>query len=141
MRCFRPIVIAAALTLTAHTSAAQNTRSTRDGVFTHEQAVAGKDIYLGFCQSCHTAISHTGAPFKEHWVGKPLSDLYNYIITLMPKSAPGTLEPEQANIVLAYILKLNGMPEGNEPLPADAAPLKQIRIELTASHAGPPHDR
>ncbi len=116
-------------------------QTTRDGIFTAAQAAQGRDLYLGLCQSCHTAISHTGAPFKEHWVGKPLSDLMTYILTLMPKSAPGTLEPDDAALLLAYILKLNGMPAGSGTLTADIPQLKQIRIELNAappkSHQNP----
>ena len=115
------------------------TQTTRDGIFTAAQAAPGRDLYLGLCQSCHTAISHTGAPFKEHWVGKPLSDLMTYILTLMPKSAPGTLEPDDAAMLLAYILKLNGMPAGEGTLTADRDQLKQIRIELTGpKSAGTP---
>jgi mono/diheme cytochrome c family protein len=117
-------------------------QTTRDGVFTAAQAAQGRDLYLGLCQSCHTAISHTGAPFKEHWVGKPLSDLMTYILTLMPKSAPGTLEPDDAAMLLAYILKLNGMPAGGGTLTADKDQLKQIRIELSsAKPAGPPKEK
>lgn len=107
--------------------------TTRDGVFTAAQAAQGRDLYLGLCQSCHTAISHTGAPFKEHWVGRPLADLMSYILTQMPKSAPGTLEPDDAAMLLAYILKLNGMPAGSATLAAEPAQLKQIRIELSTS--------
>ena len=114
----------------ASAQVAQAQTTTRDGVFTAAQAAQGRDLYLGLCQSCHTAISHTGAPFKEHWVGKPLSDLMTYILTLMPKSAPGTLEPDDAAMLLAYILKLNGMPSGNATLSADIPQLKQIKIEL-----------
>jgi mono/diheme cytochrome c family protein len=115
------------------------TQTTRDGIFTAAQAAQGRDLYLGLCQSCHTAISHTGAPFKEHWVGKPLSDLMTYILTLMPKSAPGTLEPDDAAMLLAYILKLNGMPAGEGTLTADRDQLRQIRIELTGTKsAGTP---
>ena len=116
--------------ISANAQMAQAQTTTRDGVFTAAQAAQGRDLYLGLCQSCHTAISHTGAPFKEHWVGKPLSDLMTYILTLMPKSAPGTLEPDDAAMLLAYILKLNGMPSGSATLSADIPQLKQIKIEL-----------
>lgn len=124
------LAIGLVVALGASSTVAHAQRTTRDGIFTAEQAAQGRDLYLGLCQSCHTAISHTGAPFKEHWVGKPLSDLMTYILTLMPKSAPGTLEPDDAAMLLAYILKLNGMPAGSATLSAEIPQLKQIKIEL-----------
>jgi len=124
------LMIGLVVALGAGPTVAHAQRTTHDGIFTAEQAAQGRDLYLGLCQSCHTAISHTGAPFKEHWVGKPLSDLMTYILTLMPKSAPGTLEPDDAAMLLAYILKLNGMPAGSATLSADIPQLKQIKIEL-----------
>jgi len=123
-------MIGLVVALGASPTVAHAPRTTHDGIFTAEQAAQGRDLYLGLCQSCHTAISHTGAPFKEHWVGKPLSDLMTYILTLMPKSAPGTLEPDDAAMLLAYILKLNGMPAGSTTLSAEIPQLRQIKIEL-----------
>ena len=124
------LMIGLVVALGASPTVAHAQRTTHDGIFTAEQAAQGRDLYLGLCQSCHTAISHTGAPFKEHWVGKPLSDLMTYILTLMPKSAPGTLEPDDAAMLLAYILKLNGMPAGSTTLSAEIPQLRQIKIEL-----------
>jgi mono/diheme cytochrome c family protein len=124
------LMIGLVVALGASPTVAHAQRTTHDGIFTAEQAAQGRDLYLGLCQSCHTAISHTGAPFKEHWVGKPLSDLMTYILTLMPKSAPGTLEPDDAAMLLAYILKLNGMPAGGTTLSAEISQLRQIKIEL-----------
>ena len=111
---------------------ARTAPTTRDGIYTPEQAAQGKEMYLGLCQSCHSAVTHTGAPFRDHWVGRPLSDLFTYILTQMPKSAPGTLAPEEGNLVLAYILKMNGLPAGSMPLSPDAVTLSQIRIEIPA---------
>ena len=42
----------------------------------------------------------------------------------------GIPEPDDAAMLLAYILKLNGMPSGNATLSADIPQLKQIKIEL-----------
>jgi mono/diheme cytochrome c family protein len=104
--------------------------TTKSGVYTAQQAARGKDIYAGNCRSCHTAESHTGAAFTAKWNKRPLSDLYVYIRDQMPKSAPGSLAPEEYADVLAYVLKLNRMPAGQTELPADSAAINRIRIDV-----------
>lgn len=117
-------------TAVAQSSSPSEQRSTLAGVYTRDQANAGRDIYLGICQSCHTAASHTGATFANSWVGRPLSDLFAFVSEKMPKSAPGSLSPEEYASVVAQLLRLNGMPAGDDELPADTVALKRIRIEI-----------
>jgi hypothetical protein len=47
----------------------------------------------------------------------------------MPKTEPGSLSKEEYASIVAYLLKLNGMPAGKQPLPADTAALGKIRID------------
>src|SRR5581483_9571513 len=103
--------------------------STLDGVYTDAQARRGKDVYFGNCRSCHSADSHTGATFATWWKGKPLSDLFVYIATKMPKNDPGSLAPEDAADVVAYLLKMNVMPTGKHELPPDVDSLAKFRID------------
>lgn len=103
--------------------------STRTGVYTTEQSARGVDVYAGYCKSCHTPESHTGAVFAAKWRGRRLSELYEYIRDQMPKNAPGSLSDEEYADVLAYLLKMNRMPAGKQQLSTDAAALKSIRIE------------
>jgi S-disulfanyl-L-cysteine oxidoreductase SoxD len=111
-------------------AAAYTGPSTLSGVYTAEQAGRGKDVYAGSCRSCHTPASHTGAMFKKWWVGKRLSDLYTFVATYMPKNDPGSLAPEDAADVVAYLLKMNAMPVGPAELPPDADSLKKVKIEV-----------
>jgi mono/diheme cytochrome c family protein len=104
--------------------------STLSGVYTAAQAARGRDVYAGTCKSCHTPASHTGAMFKKWWVGKHLSDLYMFVGTNMPKNDPGSLTPEDAADVVAYLMQINGMPVGPAELPPDEDALKKYRIEL-----------
>src|SRR5690349_20148027 len=104
-------------------------RTTRGGVFSLEQASRGADVYAGYCKSCHTAETHTGANFRMHWRGKPLSDLFVYIRDRMPKNEPGSLSAEEYADVLAYVLKMNRLPAGKADLPPDSTKLSAIRIE------------
>ena len=113
----------------------QAARSTKDRIYTALQAAQGRDIYDGRCKSCHTAISHTGPPFRANWDRRPLVELYDYMLEKMPKDAPGTLSSEEYTLVLAYILRMNGMPAGQDDLPSDKRALKAIRIDAPAPKA------
>ncbi len=107
--------------------------STLSGVYTNEQASRGKDVYAGSCRSCHVPASHTGATFATWWRGKQLSDLFTFVSTRMPKNDPGSLAPEDAADVVAYLLKMNAMPAGAVALPADIDSLKKIRIAVKSA--------
>jgi len=109
--------------------------STLDGVYTDAQARRGKDVYFGSCRSCHSAESHTGATFAQWWKGKPLSDLFVFIATKMPKNDPGSLAPEDAADVVAYLLKMNVMPVGKHDLPPDVDSLAKFRIDVKLAKA------
>jgi hypothetical protein len=110
--------------------------TTADGVFTAAQAKSGGDLYTMLCQSCHAAITHTGTPFRAKWVGRTLGDLYTYIREEMPKTEPGSLSEEEYTLVLAYILRMNGMPAGRRALTASDASMSRIRIDLPLGDGG-----
>jgi mono/diheme cytochrome c family protein len=107
--------------------------STNVGVYTNEQANRGKQVYAASCRSCHSPTSHTGQVFADWWQNKRLSELYNFIATQMPKNDPGTLAPEDVADVVAYLLKMNEMPTGQDELYPDADSLKKFWID--ARHA------
>ena len=135
----RRLGIAIGLVLTlGHEAAAQQgcgaaVRAASSGVYTSEQAARGEESYAGMCTGCHTTASHTGDVFSNGWSGRPLSELYGFIKAAMPKNEPGSLTPDEYAAIVAYILKLNGMPAGRQPLPADSAALERIRIDLKKS--------
>ena len=104
-------------------------RSTMAGVYTAAQANKGKQVFAGSCSGCHTVASHSGDVFWAKWMGRPLSDFFNYVSGLMPKSAPATLTEDEYVWVTAYVLRLNGMPPGPKELEAEPTVLKSIRID------------
>ena len=110
-------------------SAVATSPSTLDSIYTMEQAERGRDVYLGTCKSCHSPASHTGATFDKWWKGKHLSDLYTYVLTKMPGNDPGSLSPEATADVVAYLLRVNGMPPGSNELYPDADSLKKFMIQ------------
>ena len=122
------------LALFAQEAAAQKdtsmTRAASSGVYTAEQAKVGEEAYAGMCTGCHTPASHMGDVFASAWSGRPVSELYGFIRAAMPKTDPGSLTADEYAAIVAYILKLNGMPAGKRPLPADSAALDRIVIDL-----------
>lgn len=129
------LAVLVAVAAGSHECAAQDNgpippRSTSSGVYSAEQAARGRDMYAMQCKSCHTPASHTGVVFANAWDRRPLSELYQFIVTRMPKNEPGSLQPEEYVDVLAYLLKLNEFPSGTDALPADSVAMKRIRIEV-----------
>jgi mono/diheme cytochrome c family protein len=111
-------------------------RSTMAGVYTAAQAGRGEETYMSICVACHPAGTYSTPAFKATWVGRPLADLFGFVRDTMPKTDPGGLTPKEYAQVIAYILKINDVPPGKSELPADAEPLKRIRIEMPGAGAG-----
>lgn len=102
-------------------------RSTADGVYTAAQANAGRELWAGACNNCHTP--HNGLPFRNKWMGRDLAALFTYTRNEMPKSDPGSLSDEEYLLAIAYLMRANGMPAGDTPLPSDSASLSRIRFD------------
>jgi S-disulfanyl-L-cysteine oxidoreductase SoxD len=130
----RVLVAAGILAIPGTTAAqhepAESLRATRAGVYSAAQATMGRSLYQLNCVSCHTLASHAGREFVAKWEGRLLWDLYRYVSESMPKSEPGSLAPEEYAGLIAYLLRMNGMPAGEAELPADSTALKKIRIEI-----------
>jgi mono/diheme cytochrome c family protein len=105
-------------------------RSTKDGVYSTEQAAKGEEVYMNICVGCHAAATYKSTVFRTTWGGKPLSDLFEFISTRMPEDAPATLEAKEYAAVVAYLLKINDLPSGKAELPADLDQLKSIRLDV-----------
>ena len=108
------------------------------GVYSAAQAARGEETYQQFCSACHgarlqgtPAAPLTGEVFRGRWEdGKhTLDDLYYIIRSLMPNSAPGSLSKTQYADVVAYILKINNYPAGEEELVPKAAALKAVILQ------------
>jgi cytochrome c5 len=109
---------------------AAGAKTTLSGVYTEAQVAKGEETYYNICISCHPKGTYAGPQFKTNWGGRPLSDLFDWVLNKMPKNDPGTLTPEQSVDVIAYILKQNGMPEGKTTIPTDMRTLRTIKIQL-----------
>ena len=112
--------------------------------FTREQAAAGSDVYARNCASCHGealddgefAPPLRGVQFLLRWGGRPADALFTNISTLMPPTAPGTLENARYVEVMAYVLQQNSLNAGTQPLSSDPAALAAMMMPTTGRAAG-----
>jgi len=133
---FLPCIVGVAAVGEAQSPQPNGQRSTSQGVYNREQWLRGRDLYAGLCASCHPAVTHVGPIFTKSWAGIKLSDLFGYLRERMPKNEPGSLTDKEYVDVMSYMLRLNGMPAGNDELPADSAALTKVRID--SSRVSPP---
>jgi len=129
---------AAGVSICATTVDAAAPESVLQGVFTEEQAERGEESYQSICAACHgeqLRASDPNAPdlrdmfFTINWVGQSVGDKFDRIHTTMPPGAGGTLQRDMVVDIVAFILSFNGVPAGDEELPADREYLDQIAIE------------
>jgi len=111
-------------------------RGSRSGVYTAEQADEGARVYAVQCAMCHGArlegtVETPGlvGKFVANWGDRPLGDLFDYLARAMPQGSPGSLAPQDNARLVAFILRANGAPAGDSPLPADAAALRRITFD------------
>ena len=125
----RPLPIAIGVLWLAALAGAGGPRTTQDGVYSESQAAEGARVHASHCARCHEPGYYQGS-FLRAWQSVPLATLYDVIELKMPEDAPGSLRPEQYAAVLAYVLALNGLPAGEQPLAHDPEELARIRIDL-----------
>jgi mono/diheme cytochrome c family protein len=107
--------------------AAQQTQ--QGGVYTAEQATIGQTAYATTCAACHRpdlaggneAPPLVGTNFMNAWRGRSTNELYNKIATSMPPTAPGSLAEQAVTSIVAFILRSNGAPAGNQAFAANTA--------------------
>ena len=97
-------------------------RTTRDKVYSKEQAARGEVQYEKICASCHDPEKvppgkKPGPPvagdvFLEKWSGKRLSELLTVTETTMPNDGSAFLTDDETTDLVAYMLKLNNFPDG-----------------------------
>lgn len=104
-------------------------RSVMSGVYTADQATRGRSSHRTHCTSCHGTTNYSGEAFEKLFVGSTVFDMFDRLRTTMPEDNPGIVPmPEYVDIV-AYILSVNGYPQGEAELKPDEAELRNIAID------------
>ena len=122
------------MVLIAAAAAAVQPVSVWDGVYTEEQAVRGEQVYQDECTFCHLDDLQGDAfatpliedAFTARWEGGHVGDLMTVIQVTMPADRPATLSHEAVADVIAFLLKMNEYPAGDQELAADPAALESI---------------
>ena len=130
------VAIAALLAGLPPPYAAQEPRTVWDGIYTEAQATRGEQVYQDECAFCHLddlmgdafATPLIEDAFTFRWNGSSVGDLMTVIQVTMPADRPATLSDEAVADVIAFLLKMNEYPTGDEELAADQAALEDIAI-------------
>lgn len=122
--------------LRAQAPAATDSTAPAPASYTDRQARRGQQVYQRNCLECHTAAAYTGIAFRRAWAGRSPFELWDMIRTTMPQDNPGRLSAGEYADIVAYMLRLNGYPAGEEELPSDAGRLQALRIAPAPAPGG-----
>ena len=94
------------------------------GVYTQQQADAGRVAYDVSCAGCHgadltgssDASALTGPNFTNAWGSRPLNELFSYTMDTMPPATPGGLGEETTVNIIAYLIQRMGGSPGPQEL-------------------------
>jgi len=132
IRSCAALVIAAASVLAASHAAAQSPADSSSTpaarAYSADQAAEGEYTFRHTCGNCHGTAEFSGPSFLDIWSGRPVYELFDQLRNAMPLDNPGGLSAGEYAAVIAYILKLNGVPAGPAPLPSSDAELRRIRF-------------
>ncbi len=124
------------------------------GIYTEQQAAAGKALYEKNCSICHGAALMNGprtsshmvgneyiekwgakptAPGSKTWRGLKIGEILADNIATMPPTpqARQALTPDDQLLILTYMLQRNGFPAGTTALTATSPKLKDVSFEFT----------
>ena len=114
-------------------------RSTWDRVYSDVQADRGERAYGQTCSHCHgLSLEGDGAreiptlvtdQFLRRWRSKPVQALFDSLMRSMPADDRGSLTPAATVDIIAYLLRANGAPSGEGPLPSDRDALMAVVID------------
>lgn len=124
---------------------AQEGKTVWDGVYTEEQATRGKAAYRKECASCHMedlrgegyAAPLIADAFTQRWQDGTLGDLFTSLKATMPADRPSVLENEAYADIVAYLLKMNNYPAGQQELSKDPNDLRPIVFKKPGEAAKP----
>lgn len=112
-------------------------QSGASGSFSDAQAARGGDVYGTQCASCHGLEMEgvpdlfpelTGAAFVGRWQERSVGEMFESISVTMPALDPGSLSPDQAADLVAYLLSRSGFASGSADLSTDQNTLNAIPV-------------
>lgn len=129
--------VAVASLAAASVGASTRQQSVWSGVYTEVQADQGAALYKTHCVTCHgdslaggeQVPALRGVSFGATWEGVPLSDLFERMRKTMPPGKGGVVARQEYASILAYLLKMNGLPAGSAALAGEQTALASILFQ------------
>ena len=111
----------------AQETPAEDQRTVWDRVYNEAQAERGQALYTESCSGCHapdlrgdnTSPSLVGMSFTFLWGGSTLGALFTSVQEQMPTDRPGSLSAQTYRDILAFVLRENNYPSGEQELTDD----------------------
>jgi mono/diheme cytochrome c family protein len=97
------------------------------------QLDVGEQWFKSVCMECHAVGNLTNPDFRLAWRGKSAFELFERIRSTMPANKPGTLTQGTYASIVAYLMKVNGMPVGTRRVSSDSSALASIRLTFPAA--------
>lgn len=86
---------------------------------------------------CHATKDMASPDFKVRWGGRTALDLYLRISSTMPQDSPGSLSTRAYTDIVAYLMQINGIVAGVQPLTADTTVLAAARLGFSPTSSAP----
>ena len=137
LRCWRGLVVAGIVAVPLLAIAQIAGRSVWDGAYTADQAERGKVVYEEQCAFCHLsdlrgqgfAPSLVEDTFKGRWQDGNLGDLFTIVQATMPQDKPASLQERQYADIVAFLLRSNSYPAGQQELRPDPTALRNVTFK------------
>lgn len=110
---------------------AQDSVATAAALLAAQQLERGEQWFRARCLECHAHQAIANGDFQMKWDGRTAYELFERVRSSMPENDPGSLSSGTYTAIIAYLLKLNGMPVGATPLSSDSAALAEVRLSFT----------
>ncbi len=125
------------ITCAARDLSAQQPAASTDSVAAAaaRQLEVGEQWFRSACLECHAVRGLDNSDFRLKWGGRSAYDLFERIRSTMPESKPGSLTQGTYAAIVAYLMKLNGMPAGTRRVSSDSTALTTIRLTFPAAAA------
>jgi mono/diheme cytochrome c family protein len=133
------LALACIALLWARVAAAQNPDDAARGTYASDQAARGEKLFGQWCVECHARTDMSNPNFQIKWNGRTALELFDRISVAMPENYPGVMSPTEYLELVAYLLRLNGVPSGPAPLAGDSASLSRVRVGAPSTHQSGTH--
>jgi mono/diheme cytochrome c family protein len=113
--------------------------------YTAEQAQRGEAVVSASCVECHGDLLQgtegpalKGDSFMKWLTARDIGSAFTKIRNTMPVDAEDSVGDQEKLDALAYLLQVNGVPEGKDELPADLDALAKMRVQPKAAAGSQP---